>query len=464
MHSLRVNLERTLAGNKNAFAEVVVLFQDMAMAVAMRRLNNRALAEEAVQEAFAQSWFKLGLLQELDAFPGWFRTILHRCCLRIRQQTHDTQTLPNTDVLAADFQSTDPYTVVTRYLDQQQVRSILKGLSEPYREACLQRYVLGRSYKDIAATLGLPLGTLKRRLHDVRDRILNNLDPGEVRGIRIGCLPISDHLLLMAAHHLYNGRVFQIILRKYLTWSSLLQALNTRMLDAALVMAPLAMALRTSGMPIRYVLDCHHEGSALTMREGAHQPWTNTPVMAFPHEISTHRMLLHLYDRQLRAPQTDLPLREDFTPQYISPSYVIGSLVQHKIDGFFCSEPWSTKSVAQGVGKIMARSKDLSPGHSCCILVVRESFVQSAGAQLESFLSLLEEAGKYMTMHPREGARILTQYTGVERDIAEHVLCNHHITFTDLRPDLNRTGKLMHLALETLVLRQPCDLRAFMGI
>lgn len=464
MNGLRQSLERTRGGNKNAFAEVIVLFQDMAMAVAMRHLGNRALAEEAVQDAFALAWLKLSGLKELDAFPGWFRTLLIRCCQRARQRTHGCQNLPEADAIGADFQSTDPYAVVTRYLDRQQVWTILRELSAPCREACHQRYVLGRSYKEIAATLGLPMGTLKRRLHDVRERIVKHCSEHSENNINIGFLPISDHLLLMAAHHWYNGRVFRINPRKYLSWSSLVHALKTHVLDAALIMAPLGMALHNENLAIRHVLDCHHDGSAITVRENAHQTKRPGGVMALPHQISTHRMLLQMFFDREHNDRTGMPRHGGFSQQFISPSYVIGSLQQRKIDGFFCSEPWSTKSVAQGIGRIVARSRDLSPGHSCCILVIRESFIQREGHKFEAFLDLLEETGKHLSMHPREGARILKLYTGVDQGTAEHVLCNRHITFTDLRPDPHRSTQLMRLALEAGVLRRPCDLRAFMGI
>lgn len=464
MNGLRQSLERTRGGNKNSFAEVMVLFQDMAMAVAMRHLGNRALAEEAVQDAFALAWLKLSGLKELDAFPGWFRTILLRCCQRVKSRNFPFAPLTECDALAADIQNTDPYTIVTRNLDLENVRTILNELGEPYREASLQRFVYGRSYKEIAACLGLPVGTLKRRIHDVRERVITNLGHQAESSVRIGCMPISDHLLLMAAHHWYNDRVFRINLHKYLSWSSLVHALNTHLLDAALIMAPLAMALFNNGMPIRHVLDCHHDGSAITVREDAHQSMRSGGVMALPHQLSTHRMLLQMFYDKEHTDRIGMPPHYGFTQQYISPSYVIGSLQQHKIDGFFCSEPWSTKSVAQGIGRIVARSKDLSPGHSCCILVIRESFIQHHGQKLESFLKLLEETGKQLSLHPAEGARILKLYTGVDLGTAEHVLCNRHITFSDLRPDMHRTTQFMRLALETGVLTRPCDLRAFMGI
>lgn len=70
MADLRQQIERTLAGSRNAFAEVVLRFRDMGLALALRRLDNHALAEEALQEAFALAYGNLASLRDPAAFPG----------------------------------------------------------------------------------------------------------------------------------------------------------------------------------------------------------------------------------------------------------------------------------------------------------------------------------------------------------------------------------------------------------
>ncbi len=454
MADLRQQIERTLAGSRNAFAEVVLRFRDMGLALALRRLDNHALAEEALQEAFALAYGNLASLRDPAAFPGWFRSILLRCCQRIRRRTPPTASLSDLELLQADNELYDPPQLCTRHLEQERVQRLLETLSEPDREVCIQRYMHGRTQQDIAQSLGLPLGTVKRRLHGLRGRMLKSLAAGADNSIRVGHLPISDHLLLMAAHQLHNGRVFEIRPKRYLAWSPLVEALQNGTLDAALIMAPLAMALRNSGLPIRYVLDGHHDGSAVVLRPDAP---LHDGVLALPHRISTHSLLLpHL------APSGSALGERTFSPRYISPSYVLHSLQRRSIDGFFCAEPWGTRSTQQGLGRILVRSRDLSPGHCCCILVVREAFCHAHPERLQEFLRLLLSTGDYLGSHHKEGAAIQARYTGVELDIAAQVLDKRHITFTDLRPDPERTGQLMRLAVQRGVLQRSCDLHNFL--
>lgn len=455
MNAYRPYIERVLAGNKNAFAEIVSMFRDMARTVAVARLGDASLAEDAVQEAFLAAFIKLPLLRDPDAFPGWFRTILLRHCDRLRARHERALPAPDMDAATLAGDETDPCRLYTRRLDRRLVRRILETLPGVAREACIQRYVHGRPYEDIARLLSVPEGTVKRRLHDAKQRILAEFGARRGRSVRLGYLPISDHLLGMVAHQLHDRADYDLHLSRFLSWASLVKALRGELLDAAFVMAPLAMALRNQGLPIRYVLDGHHDGSAVTVRRDEVRARIGEgSTMALPHSISTHSLLL--------KDVLGLPLgRREPSTRFISPSYVINSLTRREIDAFFCSEPWHTKSEVQGEGRVLARSGEVAPGHICCVLVVREKFAGEQPDLTRRFVSAMASAGEYICGHPAESADIQARYTGVDRDVAEHVLRKGYITFTDLHPDRGRAQQVMALALGAGILDRDCDLDSF---
>lgn len=66
----------SLSVRHEAFAELVIRFQDMAFACAYAVLGDAYLAEDVAQEAFVVAWQKLDQLREPDAFPGWFKRIV----------------------------------------------------------------------------------------------------------------------------------------------------------------------------------------------------------------------------------------------------------------------------------------------------------------------------------------------------------------------------------------------------
>jgi NitT/TauT family transport system substrate-binding protein len=460
-------LRRTLAGDTRAFSEVVRRFAGMARAQAGQRVRDPWLAEDAVQEAFLAAFLNLAGLRDLDAFPAWLRAIVRSSCARVlrtpRRDILFTDT-PGAEDLPADTRDPDldPVEHYARFQTRDMVLAFLAGLSGVLREAAVQRYLLGLTYEEIAAGLGAPVGTIKRRLHAARDRMVRRFQRRDRDVLRVGYLPISDHLLAMVAHQRHEQAGFRVALRKFLTWSSLAKALTNGGLDMAMLMAPLAMHLHTRGVPLVWAMDGHHEGSAIAVQPGLarHGAWKRGPgrvlagsTLALPHAFSTHGVLLRA---NLGFGQADGP--GSFRPRYLSPPFMLRPLARQEVDGFFCAEPWGLMSEAAGAGKVLLRSRDLAPGHVCCVLAATRAFAGEKPGLLRDYLRLLAAAADYVHTRPRESAAIQARYTGVDADAAAEVLLRGHVSFRDLAPDRNRAEQTMRQALTAGVLDRPCDL------
>src|SRR5690606_10921049 len=63
-------------GDKRAFDQLVIRFQDMTYASAYAIVGDPQLAQDAAQEAFLDAYQNLAHLREPAAFPGWFRRIV----------------------------------------------------------------------------------------------------------------------------------------------------------------------------------------------------------------------------------------------------------------------------------------------------------------------------------------------------------------------------------------------------
>ncbi|AFM28026.1 sigma-70 family RNA polymerase sigma factor [Desulfomonile tiedjei] len=457
MKNLQQIVQSAAAGDKGAFSELVIRFQEMAVALAKRRLRDTGLAEDAVQEAFLMVYAQLSDLRDLSAFPAWFRRILSSCCNRLERQWQMFSPV-DLDFLGevVDCQPS-PLEAMVSLQTRSMVADVLASLEGVSREACVQRYVFGRSYKEIADMLGVPQGTIKRRLNDARDKIVQKVKDQHRPVIRVGYLPVSDHLMAMVSHSIHDHQNFEIHLKKYLSWSSLASSLRGGLLDAAFIMAPLAMALRNEGLPILYVMDAHHEGSAITVRNNEMSRRTSSwRRVGMPHIVSTHGLMLSsLIEVSPKRPLSGMQAK------YLGPSYLLSSLASSDIDAFLCAEPWNTKAACEGMGQIYARSKDILPGHICCILVVREEFVDKECEIFVDYLRLLRAANAYIRKAPEHCSKIQEQYTGVSAKIILEVLTGTDISFNEIEPDRSRIESLMSLALNTGVLDRPCDLDRF---
>src|SRR6266852_1360660 len=63
-------------GDKDAFGQIVMRFQDMAYASAYAMVGDLCLAQDVAQEAFLDAYLSLPKLRDPAAFPGWFRRIV----------------------------------------------------------------------------------------------------------------------------------------------------------------------------------------------------------------------------------------------------------------------------------------------------------------------------------------------------------------------------------------------------
>ena len=163
-------LRRTLAGDTEAFGEVVSRFQDMAYGYAHGLLGDADEAGDAVQEAFLTAYRKLGDLRDLERFPGWFRRVLLSACGELARK-RPPPSAPLEAAAGAAARGSDPPEAAERRELQEAVLAAIARLSQPHRVTALLHYINGYSLAEIGAFLDVPLGTVKRRLHEARRQL-----------------------------------------------------------------------------------------------------------------------------------------------------------------------------------------------------------------------------------------------------------------------------------------------------
>jgi RNA polymerase sigma factor (sigma-70 family) len=160
----------TLAEKREAFCELVRMFQDMAYACGYSVMGDFCLAEDAAQEAFISAWQKLSQLRQPEAFPGWFRRIVLTECNRLtRGQRLRTISLDEGMDLHAPHP--DPQSAIEKDELTKAAFAAIKKLSLNERMVVMLFYVNEHSQSDISAFLNVPLTTVAKRLYSARVRL-----------------------------------------------------------------------------------------------------------------------------------------------------------------------------------------------------------------------------------------------------------------------------------------------------
>jgi RNA polymerase sigma-70 factor, ECF subfamily len=173
---LAIVVRRAQAGDREAFGELVEQFQPTVYAIALRRLGNPSDALEMTQEIFLHVLQRIRQLREPERFAGWLRQVAVRMAINRATRRLAPSTV-ETGVLEGAYESGDePLDQLISRERAERLWEALGRLKTLDREALDAFYIRGHSLIEIAELLGVPLGTVKRRLHTARKRLKRALE------------------------------------------------------------------------------------------------------------------------------------------------------------------------------------------------------------------------------------------------------------------------------------------------
>ena len=145
--------------------------------------QNRDEAEDLVQETYMKALKGFASFQQGTNFRAWIYRILRNTFLTSRSGLQERVTVPFDDEdreATLPAASHTPESEMLTRADQQSVQSALERLRVPYREVILLCDLEEMSYRDIAETLAIPVGTVMSRLSRAR-KAMRELLASEVR-------------------------------------------------------------------------------------------------------------------------------------------------------------------------------------------------------------------------------------------------------------------------------------------
>jgi RNA polymerase sigma factor (sigma-70 family) len=154
-------VERAQRGDHDAFASLVAATISRLDGVAWLILRDAEQAKDAVQNTLVRAWRDLPTLRDPERFGPWLNRLLVRACIdearRLRRHWVDVELTTTEGPVAAD-----PSSMV---VDRDQLERGFRRLTPEMRAAIVLHYDLDLPLPTVAASLGIPVGTAKSRLH-----------------------------------------------------------------------------------------------------------------------------------------------------------------------------------------------------------------------------------------------------------------------------------------------------------
>lgn len=264
--------------------------------------------------------------------------------------------------------------------------------------------------------------------------------------LRIGYLPILDHLTLGVALHQEELAVEPV---EFPNWSTIAAALKRGEIDGAFLLFPLALELYRHEENLRLLLLGHREGQVLTAR-----PEIQTildlrgETVRLPHELSTHRLLLHEALQSAGLDTSDVAI----TFGYDDIRSAADELAAGTVDGFMLAEPMGTEARRRKIGHSLTLSGDVQPHHIDCVLVLNRRTVSDQPAACQGLVDGLVRAGGFINAYPRQAAEIGSKFLGWNASLLREALSHDrgHILYWDLLPRLEDFETLQRVAVNEL--------------
>lgn len=170
----------------DAFERLLRPLLPKAYAIALHLTRNRADAEDLVQDASLNALRGVATFRRGTNFKAWFFRILYNCFYSSHRRRGADQGMLGLEDASEHYLmlrvmesgsdlSGDPVADTVGRLQAEQVSAALRMLPEEYRVVCTLYFIDDAAYQEIADTLGIPVGTVRSRLHRGRRMLQKEL-------------------------------------------------------------------------------------------------------------------------------------------------------------------------------------------------------------------------------------------------------------------------------------------------
>ncbi len=182
-------IEQCVRGDRSAYGELVRRHQDRLFNTMARLLGNAEDAAEVVQDAFLNAFVSLQSFKGDSRFFTWLYRIAVNSAMSMRRKQRvpllaDAQ--PGEALLAEpadDSDSNRPEWSLERSEECARLQAALDRLTPEHRLVMILKEIEGRKYDEIAEITGVPIGTVRSRLHrarlELRQCLIESLAPDE---------------------------------------------------------------------------------------------------------------------------------------------------------------------------------------------------------------------------------------------------------------------------------------------
>lgn len=260
------------------------------------------------------------------------------------------------------------------------------------------------------------------------------------------------------AEHSDAGK--QFIPRLFQGFPEVKEALIANRMQAGFLVAPMALALRSQGVPIHIVYLGHRYGSALVVAKDGPVHTVEDLAgkkIAIPSRFSDERLIV---GRALRAHGLT---EKSVTLVEMSPPDVASALATGAIHAFVMGEPFPSQAELGGYGRVLFFAGEYWPDYISCVLVVRDDVIERRPEAVQLLVDGIARSGLWLDKgrpHREYAAEVVGRYYFHQpARLLRWALTNpmDRVRYTPLTPLREDFDLIMDLMMEAKLLERRLD-------
>lgn len=248
---------------------------------------------------------------------------------------------------------------------------------------------------------------------------LNNRRPEKKQLVRMGYMPVVTNLAAPLLDHVSrNDHSVHFEALKFSSFAEMAEALRNGHIQAAFIIAPLAIVLRQQGVDVKVVMIGNRHESTLVARKSLNAKRLEDlsgSTVAIPMRYSGHNLCL-LKEIAEKGLQGKMRVVE------MNPPDMASALTSGALDAYFVGEPFAVQTVISGDADVVAYVETLWPNFICNLILVENKWLSANSSLAKKLVETAARSGLWAKQHPGQAAKIVSKYWNQPTELVHHAL------------------------------------------
>jgi len=237
--------------------------------------------------------------------------------------------------------------------------------------------------------------------------------------VRMGYMPVVTNLaapLLDFVSRDEGPYRFEAI--KFSSFAEMAESLRNGHIDAAFMIAPLAIVLRQQKENVRIVyIGNRHESTLVARKNLAIRDIGSLAgrTLAVPMRYSGHHLGI-LREMEARGLSQSINIVE------MNPPDMASALSSGVLDAYFVGEPFAAQTILSGDAQVVNYVEDLWPQFICNLVIVKQDFIDKRPEAVQQLVQSAMRSGLWAEQHPDEAADVAASYWNQPPDLIRYAL------------------------------------------